>query len=400
MFPYLVSWILISFATSLRTLCIARIFAGLSDGVVFTVIPMYLAEISEPKIRGFLSATVSISLVMGLLIINIIGLYLSIATVALICAIVPIIVFLTFIWVPESPYYYLIQNDIENARQSLTILGRYSESNLKTISEAIRKELECKRNIFDLVRVRSNRKALLISICLRTIQQGGGGSAFTFYTQEIFQKASNNNPLMNQLSTVIYFLTQLVACTCASFMVDKAGRKPLLIFSCIGAACALCFEGFYFYNLDIPGSHIDDYSWLAITVLVLYILVYSCGLSIIPITMIGEIFPTNVKGFALCLSDIYFAIIAETVSELFNLIKDKYGFHVLFWLFSLVCVLGVCFVYYFVPETKKKSLEEIQTKLKLGKKSKMLNNDNVILFVPSQQPEANDNTIPHYITHL
>lgn len=84
----------------------------------------------------------------------------------------------------------------------------------------------------------------------------------------------------------------------------------------------------------------------------------------IPILMLGELFPTSVKAFALCLADIYYSVVATMASKFLQVMKDKYGMHMAFYGFSFFSVLGLLFIIFFVPETKGKNLEEIQAFLR------------------------------------
>lgn len=146
----------------------------------------------------------------------------------------------------------------------------------------------------------------------------------------------------------------------SSSIVDKAGRKPLLIISITGSALTLFLEGLFF-NLK-SSKHIDtsSFDFLPVVLLILFVIIFSVGMQSIPILMLGELFPTSVKAFALCLADIYYSVVATLASKFLQVMKDYYGMHMAFYGFSLFSVLGLIFIIFCVPETKGKNLEEIQ----------------------------------------
>lgn len=213
----------------------------------------------------------------------------------------------------------------------------------------------------DLFRVRSNRKALLICFGLRTVQQFSGTMAITFYAKSIF---SESNHMSSNVSTLIYFVIQLGLCFMSSAIVDKSGRRPLLIISIVGSAIALFLEGTYFFLHNCTEIDVASYGYLQIIALVGFVIMFSLGMQTIPILILCEMFPTNVKAFALCLADIYFSIIASLVSKFFQIMKDNFGMHVPFFAFTACCVIGLVFIVLYVPETKGKTLEDIQKDLK------------------------------------
>lgn len=141
----------------------------MADGVAFTVVPMYIGEIAEPKVRGMLGSSCSVMWIVGFLVINIIGSYLSITMTAIVSSILPVISFFTFMWMPESPYFLLMQNKTEEAKKSLRKFRKRNDveeeiermqSNLKTSDSSTGRFL-------DLLTVKSNRKAVIIVAGLR-----------------------------------------------------------------------------------------------------------------------------------------------------------------------------------------------------------------------------------------
>ncbi|XP_019872311.2 facilitated trehalose transporter Tret1-like [Aethina tumida] len=360
---YFMSWIMVAFAPSKILLNIARFSAGIADGLIYTSFPMYIGEISDPNIRGLLGSCIQVSLVIGVLLINVIGVNLNIKYTALISSLFPVLHFLTFYFMPESPYYLIMRGKKEEAKESLQVFNRNEDigEHFQRVSDAVEQDKQATGSIWDLFTVRSNRRAAVIVFGLRAFQQFSGIAAIMFYAKIIFQEASGD--ISANLSTIIYFIIQLVVSLLSSFLVDKTGRRPLLIFSIIGSAASLAAEGFYFFfeNDDIYDTSLI---YLPLIALLTFVVIFNIGMGTIPVLILGEFFPTNVKAFALCLADIVSCTTVSISAKFFQITRDDFGMHVPFFSFTVSCLLGLVFILFCVPETKGKTLEEIQEHLR------------------------------------
>ncbi|VEN44661.1 unnamed protein product [Callosobruchus maculatus] len=365
---YFVTWIMVAYSPSVMLLYIARFLVGTSDGVAFTVFPMYLGEIANAKIRGMLGSSVQVSMFIGMLLINSIGSFLDITYTALISAGVPILHFVTFCFMPESPYYLVMKENLKEAEKSLKKLYRSKDvtDELNEVIESVKEDKANDGKFWELFTIKSNRKAVFIVFGLRAFQQLSGTNVITFYAGTIFKEAGSDVP--SSISTIVYFSVQLVVSIIASFLVDKLGRKPLLIWSIIGSGAALAMEGVYVYLDDYTDVDMSHLKCVPLVALIGYVTVFNIGMGTIPVLLLGEMFPTSVKAVALCLADIFFGVIVTIISKFFQFTKDSMGLHVPFFVFTASCVLGLLFIIIWVPETKGKTLEEIQHELKGGKK--------------------------------
>lgn len=204
---------------------------------------------------------------------------------------------------------------------------------------------------------------------LRGFQQLTGTTAIIFYGKTIFEEAKGFIP--SSTATIIYFTIQLVLSAFSSVIVDFSGRKPLLIISLIGTAFALLINAVFLYLKNCTGIDMAPYNFVSIIALVCFIILFSVGMQTIPLLIMGEMFPTNVKAFALCIMDIFYSVIATLISKFFHWAKDDFGLHVPFFFFTICCIFGVVFIIFVIPETKGKTLEEIQTELRCGKEKRI-----------------------------
>lgn len=359
--PLISSWIMVAYAGVVDVLYTARFIAGLADGMVYTVIPIYLCEIADPKIRGLLGSSSSVMNMMGILLVNTLGIYFNIRVSALISLCPPILFLLTFSWMPESPYFLMMKEKHASAKSSLRALtGKVDvEGDLNRLSTAVKCNNRKKLNLLKLFKLSSNRKSLLVLIGLRTCQQLSGYTAITFYAQIIFDNVSNFLPA--NILTLIYFFIQCVVTIITSLLLDRTGRKPLLIISIIGCALSLITQATYYYlhsQIDLSTLNV-----IPILGLILFIIFYCLGLGSIPTLMLGELFPTDIKAFALCLIEIYYGIIATAASKFFQIVKDEVGIYIPLYVFASCCLFGLMFIIRYVPETNGKTLEEIQYQL-------------------------------------
>lgn len=164
--PFVVTWLLMGMASSSTLLFVSRFLVGLTDGLVYNALPMYLGEIADPKVRGFLASLTPLSVVFGVLLIYIIGAYLPLDKSAFILTSLPLFVMLTFCWMPETPYYHLMKGRQDKAQKSLQMFRGTDDvaEELKRISEAVKEQNENRGRLMDLFTVRGNIKALMICL--------------------------------------------------------------------------------------------------------------------------------------------------------------------------------------------------------------------------------------------
>nr|XP_023020585.1 facilitated trehalose transporter Tret1-like [Leptinotarsa decemlineata] len=363
--PLLTGWIMIGLARNVATLYVARFVAGISSGLSFSTVPMYLGEIAEPQIRGMLASLCPVFVVLGILIVNILGNFLAIDTAAFVACIFPLLLFVTFVWMPESPSFLLQHNRIGEARATLEMLRGEEEAvkEMETLTKNVIEESKDKGliNYFFLDRV--NRRCAFVAYGLRSIQQFCGTTAITFYCKTIFEDEEDFLPA--NVTTILYFSLQLSVAFVAIFVVDYFGRKPLLIVSIIGSCSTLFLMGVYEFLKASTEIDTDPFNYAPLLILFANIIFVSIGVRNIPLLMMGEVFSPRVKPLALCFGTIYYSLMAMLSAKIFYLTKEAFGMYVPFMVFGTLTFLSLFFVIFYVPETKGMRLEDIQ--IKLGK---------------------------------
>ncbi|KAF5273110.1 hypothetical protein FQA39_LY07600 [Lamprigera yunnana] len=361
--PQILSWLLTGVAKNLTVLYISRVLSGISDAIMFCVVPAYIGEISTPKVRGTWGNLIIINLYLAQFMVNIVGAYLDVPTTAFIFMSVPIIQVVLWLFVPESPYFLITKKRLEEAKHALKLLrwNEDVEDEFHTLTKDVSRQMLEQGRIRDLFVIATNRKALLISITMRLCQQFSGLSAIIVYTQYIFLLAGGN--LSASSSAIIYSGVLFAMASICSFVVDKLGRRHLMIFSSIGTAIALFVEAIYFFLLFETDMDVTNFSWVPLAGMMLYIFTCTCGLGILPTLMLSELFSTSIKSKAVCVVNMWFSISVIVTPKLFQTLSSNYGIHVPFTVFGICAVFSVVFSYLFIPETKGKTLEEIQQML-------------------------------------
>ncbi|CAH1153891.1 unnamed protein product [Phaedon cochleariae] len=369
----LLAWIAKAFGNNIWYFFVARFFCGMSGNMAFVAAPMYIAEIADQKIRGFLSSIIYIMMLLGCLIVYSVGPYLPYYIPSIIGVIVAGTELLIFSRVPESPLYLLSKNKPERALESLKYFKPYTNATkeMDDLVEVLREQQKNKGKFWDLLTVSSNRKAILI---MTVLNAGQHLCAYTVILMNLhlILEAAGSIYMDPPIAAILFATLMLLAAMFASFQIDNYGRKVLLIFSSVLTALCLLSIAVYF-NLKQMGVDVDGVSWIPIASVMVYGAVFKIGIGLVPIVVTAEIFPTDLKAIGMTLSDAMFILGGIVGLQLYQWLSDSYGLYVSFYLFAACGFFIALFTIFVVPETKGRSLDEIQAILK-GEKPPRLNN--------------------------
>lgn len=362
---FLLGWVLVATTTVVAQLYAARIIFGIALAFPFTVVPMYCGEIAETSVRGALGSFLQLFITIGLLYAYAIGPYVSYVAFWIICACVPVAFFLCFMLMPESPYYLLKSGQREEAIAALAKLRSKSPASVQkeadeiqaSVEEAFRNEAK----FSDLFKVKANFKALIYTCLLASFQQLTGINVVLFYMEDIFNAAKTE--LSGSLATIIVGIVQMLASCVTPLVVDRLGRKMLLVFSGIGGIVTLAALGLYFYLMQAVQADVSSLFWLPVVSLVVFISTYSVGWGPLPWAVMGEMFEANVKSKASGITVCICWLLAFFITRFSDDLSAMAGNYTLFWVFAVCCVVAVLFTVLILPETKGKSLQEIQDEL-------------------------------------
>ncbi|XP_020285805.1 facilitated trehalose transporter Tret1-2 homolog isoform X2 [Pseudomyrmex gracilis] len=362
--PFSVGWLLIIFSKSVLFFYFGRFITGLSAGAFCVGAPLYTSEIAESEIRGTLGSYFQLMLTVGILITYVLGAILkNMRNLSIISAIVPLIFFAIFFFMPETPVYYLKKHNDDAARKSLVRL-RGHQYDVDTELQQHRADLEeaSRNNTSFLVAIKSRaaKKGFVIAYGLMLFQQMSGVNAIIFYSAKIFKDAGSTLP--PDQATIITGAVQVVSVFASSLIVDKLGRRILLLSSIVVMFLTTLILGVYFYCIDF-NTAFDNAKWFAIIPLCIFLVFFSLGFGPIPWMMMPEIFAPEIKGIAGSSACVFNWLMAFIVTYFYESLVRAVHSYGTFWIFSGFCVVGIIFVYFLVPETKGKTLEEIQREL-------------------------------------
>ncbi|XP_030753896.1 facilitated trehalose transporter Tret1-2 homolog [Sitophilus oryzae] len=271
-----------------------------------------------------------------------------------------------FIWMPESPYYYAMKGQDEKASGSLKWLLRKEnvEPDFLQLKADVNRQISEKSTWSDLFTIKSNRRALAACIFLQVSQALAGISSFETYVQYIFEK-SGSLTVSPQVSAMFFSGLLCIVMTGLVFTVDRTGRRKSMVISCLGSAILLLSEAIYFYLKDtVPDIDFSRLQWFPLAGLITYVFFYSVGLGLLPSLMAGELYSVSIKGKALSVTNVAMGFIVFVGTFTFKSLNSVTVLYAPFLVFACCTFCSFVLSFFIIPETKGKTLEEIQQMLK------------------------------------
>ena len=350
-----------AFAPTWSALLISRFIGGLAIGASSVVAPMYIAEISPPALRGRLVALSQFNVVAGILaayfsnylIATMLGGPASMAWRWMLgIAAVPAVVFSLFLLrIPESPRWLVKQHRREEAADVLRSMGNETpEALVGEIADSLHEETVSAHEPFFQ---RKYRRPILLAVMVASFNQLAGINALIYYTADIFKMAGAGHTSALRQSVVIGF-TNLLFTMIAMTVIDRFGRKRLLLIGAVGLAACLGLTAWAFHE-GLGGS-------IVLVSLLGYIAFFAFSQGAVIWVYISEIFPNRVRARGQALGSFTHWFWAAVVSWTFPIIADASG-AAAFAFFAVMMVLQFVLVWRFLPETKGVSLEQIQRTL-------------------------------------
>ncbi|XP_050479591.1 facilitated trehalose transporter Tret1-like isoform X2 [Bombus huntii] len=355
--PFIACWILTYFEKSWVYLFMARFCAGISIGILYAAVPLYIGELVETKIRGVCSSMMPVMLHLGYIFVYGVGPRVDKETFALMNIIPTAVFLLTAIWLPESPYYYLMKNKEKYAALAMTWLRRKNDNNDEI--EEMKKSVEVERQggYKELFTVKAHRKALLLVLLLLAGQQFSGYMGVLSYASTLVQSFHTNfdDNFILLIISAISMITSLIS----SCIVDKLGRKPVFLISSYGSSLCLIVIGVYFL-LEKLDMDVRSLSLIPLIALILYVISVAFGLTSIPAIVTSEIFSIDMKSWATMVTNIYGSVLGIIVGKGYQLISDHVGNHVIFLAFASIELIIAITASVVMPETSQKTFSQIQ----------------------------------------
>jgi sugar porter (SP) family MFS transporter len=353
-----------------------RIFGGVAIGLASSLSPMYIAEVAPAQIRGRLVAINQLTVVIGILLAQYINWFIGRGLPAGasddfirnswfgqqgwrwmfgLTAAPALLFFIGMFFVPESPRWLAKSGRTGEARGILQDIGgeSYAHAAVKEIESSVASE-DTKRVRFADLLEPGMRKVIVLGVVLAVFQQWCGINVIFNYAPEIFHKAGYD--ISNVLKNIAWTGSVNLAFTLVALgVVDRAGRRPLMLFGSAALAVIYTAMGFCYFT-GVQG----------LPMLLLVLAAIGCyAMSLAPVTwvVISELFPNRIRGAAIAVAVSSLWIACFLLIFTFPWLNAKLGSSGTFWLYGAICAAGFVFVFFKLPETKGKTLEQIEREL-------------------------------------
>ncbi|KAJ9678499.1 hypothetical protein PVL29_020630 [Vitis rotundifolia] len=372
---YLVGALVTAVAPSFVIMVIGRFVFGIGIGLAMHAAPMYIAETAPTQIRGRLISLKEFFIVLGMVVGYTVGsLFVDMVSgwryMYGVSSPLSVIMGIGMWWLPASPRWLLLraiqgkgnmQDLKENAifclcRLRGPAIGDSAPAQVDEILDELSSIEETKEASLGEMFHGKCLKALIIGGGLVLFQQITGQPSVLYYAASILESAGFSGASDATRVSILLGLLKLIMTAVAVLVVDKVGRRPLLLGGVSGIVISLFLLGsYYIYLGDAPA--------VAVIALLLYVGCYQLSFGPIGWLMISEIFPLRVRGRGLSIAVLVNFGANAIVTFSFSPLKALLGAGVLFYGFGVIAVLSLLFIFFFIPETKGLSLEEIEAKL-------------------------------------
>lgn len=353
----LTGWIIIALAESFPLLIVFAFLVASALSISEAVLPSYIAEISSAHIRGYLGVLFTVMGKMGLLLMYAVGPFVSIRQSAWLCTI-PVSLFIAiYFLLPESPYFLIAKNQIETAEINLQRLrcSHDVKEELAQMELSVKESEGHQGTIRELFLHPRNRRNFIVVVGLSGVVELSGSQIVLQYAQTIF--ATLDTGLDTKYASIIFGIVQLFAAILTCFFVDTVGRRPLLLISIVGSGLCTLVIAIYFIlerHMDVTGI-----GWIPLTAIMVFMVTYSVGMVPLMYVLTSELFPKHLRGVAGATLVINGNWIGLVLIHAYQYGLDVWGSDYVFMAFSLVTFAFVPFVWFLVPETTRKTLENI-----------------------------------------
>ncbi len=354
---YLISALGSAMATGWYTLLVSRFFGGTAIGAASVMAPMYIAELSPGRLRGRLVAVAQFNIVFGILV----AFFTNYLLVDIgsdnwrwmfgVMAIPAAIFFVLLFWIPESPRWLVRKNHVDGARTVLQRVGATNvESELDNIVDSLKEESG--QGITKLLQ-RKYKFAILCAVLLAVFNQLSGINVIMYYAPMIFEKAgASTNAAM--LQAVAVGIINMAFTIIAMFFIDRFGRKTLLLTGAVGMFLSLAGAALHYYGQTLFG----------VTGVVAFILgfiaFFAFSQGAVIWVFLAEIFPNKVRSKGQALGSFTHWIMNAVIGLVFPVALANFGGGNVFMFFAVMMIPFFFFVWKVIPETKGKSLEELE----------------------------------------
>ena len=371
-----VGFLFLRFANNVPMFYIGSFLGGYTNGINSAVMPMYVGEINQPKIRRFTGSFIVLTFTIGFAGTKLIAMFVSWRVTVSIIMALPCIGFLLFFVCPETPTWYMLKGRNEMATVTLiTLRGDPEVANKEAsrIKSNLQKQKQSNSSDNQSSYVKSQlktitkgtfvRPCMVVSILMVVFWQWSGGALITFYTEDILEQFGVPIPVPWIATGVgcYMFICSFLGAFISSVIPRRKYYMGSGVLVSLGAAIlgATVHLSKYDFFVDLLNKN-EELKWLPVIGLLLYLLGYQTGYISVCFMLLGELLPSNARGIGGCIIIFFNNVSFFVAVKSSNICQEILGLDGLFGLFSIVAFFSTIFAYFFVPETFGKSLEEME----------------------------------------
>lgn len=353
-------------APTIGWLIASRMLVGAAIGVASYAVPLYISEVAPADVRGRLVSLNQLAITLGILVAYVVDYALSAGQDwrwMLGLAVVPAVLLgAGMAALPNSPRWLAGRGQVDVAR---TILRRMrGTTDVNDELDEIVASLQQERGRWSDLIAPAVRPALVVGVGMAIFQQITGINTVIYYAPTIIQSVGISSASGAILQTAGIGLVNVLMTIVAMRLVDGMGRRPLALIGMAGMAVSLALLGLAFRQLDLS----EGAGWFAVACLMLYVASFAISLGPIFWLIIAEIYPLKIRGLAMSVATMANWAANLVVSLTFLTLTQALGLSATFWTFGLFTVAAWLFVYFLMPETKGRTLEEIQELWRRGER--------------------------------
>ncbi|XP_030754933.1 facilitated trehalose transporter Tret1-like [Sitophilus oryzae] len=382
--PFIIGWVLIGLGRNIAWLYAGRLITGIAAGMS-TASYTYVGEITTPTTRGFLQTLGPICASFGILLTYVLGYVLHWTTVALISTAFAVFSMITMQAMPESPAH-LVKisggniNEKSDAYKAYFFFSRnivVAQQEIQKASEANNNEKQPQKSLKELYLSPETTRPFCLLVTLFLLQELSGIYTILYYAVQFF--AETNLQIDDYVSSITVGTIRFAMSIVCAFLINKLGRKTLCTFSSFGMTLSVLILGLYVKYYEIYPDQDKILKMLPLFCVIFNVLFSMVGMLPIPWILCGELFPLRVRpimaGVVICMAQTFIFI---CVKIYYNMV-DFLGFSGTIFTFFVASTLSMFFCKYVLPETRNKSLEEIEAYFRGSKKQKdnLRDNDGV-----------------------
>jgi sugar porter (SP) family MFS transporter len=359
-----------AFAADPEILVVGRLVVGAGVGVAAVAAPLYGAELAPATLRGRFVSAYQLAITIGIFLAYLVDGWLAHAEdwrkMLGVSAVPGLLLIAAVLWAPESPRWLMKMHRRADATREMTKVrpGIDLQPRLDAIEKGLR--LEANRASWGEVFHREWRRPLMVGVGLAAFQQITGINAIIYYADDIFAAAGfSGEATQTAATTWAIGAVNVLATVIAIAFIDGLGRRKLLLTGLVGMGISLAVVGGAFRLIArVPGATgaaaPSAAGIVTLVALVAFIICFAFSLGPVVWTVINEIFPGRIRGRAVAVATAVNWGSAFLVSQFFLSLVGAIGEAATFWLFAVFCAIGWGWMYRFVPETKNRSLEQIE----------------------------------------